>query len=351
MSNTIRPVIRRRTVPAEAVNVLLDALDAIGGDVDQALQAAGMGTRQQIARAGGLQEIGRTTFARLSQECVLAFHYHACRRDALKPLPVKHLRLMCLAMLACPNLRIAIETAGQVHNMALDGHGQAEVFVEGDRATFVLDTGLRGRQVGDMLVMLYGLAMFHRIFGWFTHEEIQLDRVQLRFPEATAQPAFWELFPLDPEFDQPFNAISFPAYYLDRPVVRTFDELSDLFTLFPFDLLPPDYDSQSLVERTRAANQAALSRNETPPDLAQLAHMFGLSVPTYRRRLQSEGGSVMAIRNQCRRELAERLLVDGGQTVKEIAFRLQFGDIAAFRRAFRGWTGMSPQAFRQAFAM
>lgn len=346
----MRPMVRRRTVPAEAVAVLLDALEAIGGDVDHALQSAGLQSRQKMARSGGLQEIGRATFARLSQECVLAFHYHACRRDALKPLPVPDLRVMCLAMLACPNLRIAIETAGQFHRIAHDGRGRAELTIDGGMATFLLDTGLRGRQVGDMLVMLYGLAMFHRIFGWFTHEEIQLARVQLQFPESTAQPAFWELFALDPEFDQPFNAISFPAYFLDRPIVRTFDELSDLFTLFPFDLLPPDYDSQSLVERTRAATYAALSRNENPPDLSQLANMFGLSIPTYRRRLQGEGEGVMEIRNQCRKELAERLLIDGEQTVKEIAFRLQFGDVAAFRRAFRGWTGQSPQAFRKAYS-
>lgn len=347
MSVGPRTPIRRRTVPGEAVQVLLDALDAIGGDVDGALKAAGLKIRQRMFETAAPREIGRTAFARLAQECVLAFHYHACRRDSLRPLPVSNLRLMCLAMLACPNLRIAIETAGQFQHMALDGRSRVEITVEDDTATFLLDTGLQGRQVGDMLVMLYGLAMFHRIFGWFTHEEIPLDRVLLSFPCATFQPAFRELFLLDPEFDQLFNGFTFPARFLDRPIVRTFGELSDLFALFPFDLLPPDYDSQSLIERTSAATYAALSRNENPPMLAQLANMFGLSVPTFRRRLKAEGASMTAIRNRCRQQLAERLLIEGDETVKEIAFRLQFSDVAAFRRAFRVWTGLSPQAFRQ----
>ncbi|WP_040716951.1 AraC family transcriptional regulator [Caenibius tardaugens] len=343
-----RPPTRRRTVPAEAVAVLLEALDAIGGDVDAALKAAGLRVRQSGTRTVFRREIDRVIFARLAQECVLAFHYHACRRDGLKPLPVRNLRLMCLAMLACPNLRIAIETAGQFQHMALDGRGRTELIVDGQVATFVLDTGLRGRQVGDMLIMLYGLAMFHRIFGWFIHEEIQPDQVLLAFPEATSQPAFRELFELDPEFDQPFNGFRFPARILDRPIERTFEELSDLFALFPFDLLPPDYENQTLVERTSAATYAALSRNMPPPALAQLADMFGLSTPTFRRRLQAENDCMTAIRNRCRQQLAERLLIDGTDTVKEIAFRLQFSDVAAFRRAFRAWTGLSPQAFRQA---
>ncbi len=346
----LRPLTHRRTVPAEAVAVLLDALDAIGGDVASAMKAAGLGDGLSGTRTGAQQEIDRVIFARLAQECVLSFHYHACRRDGLRPLPVSHLRLMCLAMLACPNLRTAIETASQFQHMALDGRGRTELSINGEIATFVLDTGLRGRQVGDMLVILYGLAMFHRIFGWFIHEEIEAKRVLLNFPEATSQSAFRELFELDPEFDQPFNGFSFPARILDRPIVRTFEELSDLFALFPFDLLPPDYENQSLAERTSAATYAALSRNMPPPALIHLANMFGLSAPTFRRRLRAENDCMTAIRNRCRQQLAESLLREGVETVKEIAFRLQFSDLASFRRAFRNWTGLSPQAFRQANA-
>ena len=340
------PSVRRRTVPAETVEVLIEALEAIGGDADHALKAAGLHDWRGALHAEHPQEISRVAFAQLAQECVLAFHYHACRRDGLRPLPVTNLRLLCLAMLACPNLRIAIETAAQFQHMALDGRSRVELSVDGDVATFLLDTGLQGRGVGDMLIMLYGLAMFHRIFGWFTREDIQLETVLLKFPKTTAQPAFGELFQLDPLFDQPFNGFRFPASLLDRPIMRNFHDLSELFALFPFDLLPPDYDNQSLTERTRAAIHAALSRNESPPDLDQLARMFGLTTPTFRRHLKAEGSCTTTIRNHCRQQMAERMLCEGGNTIKDIAFRLQFSDVAAFRRAFRNWVGCSPKAFQ-----
>lgn len=346
MSAEFRAQTRRQTIPMGAVAVLVEALDAIDGDVDSALSAAGLSACRKLIEEGRQGEVPRVAFARLAQDCVLAFHYHACRRDALRPHPVRNFRLMCISLLACPNLRTAIQVAGQFQHMALDGHGRLEMKVDGNAATLILDTGIMGRQVGDMLVIMFGLASFHRMFGWLTHEEIQLDRVMLNFPAANECPAFNDLLQMEPEFDFPFNGFQFPAYYLERPVVRTYDELSSLFALFPFDLLPPDYDSQSLSDRTVAATSTALSRGERPPNLGQLANMFGLTIATFRRRIAEEGSSLMEIRHDCRSQLAMRLLAESRLTVKEIAYRVQFNDVAAFRRAFRGWTGQSPHSFR-----
>ncbi|OCC23311.1 hypothetical protein MB02_11780 [Croceicoccus estronivorus] len=331
----------------DAVSALIEALDAIDGDVGKALASAGLSTCRQLIEEGGQGEVTRVAFARLAQDCVLAFHYHACRRDALKPHPVRNFRLMCIALLACPDLKTAIEVAGQFQHMAFDGHGRLDLEVDGNTATLVLDTRIKGRGVGDMLVIMFGLASFHRMFGWLTHEEIRLDSVMLNFPAANERLAFNDLLQMEPEFDRAFNGFQFPAYYLERPVVRTYDELSTLFTLFPFDLLPPGYDSQSLKERAAAATSAALSRAEKPPSLAQLATMFGLTTATFRRRLTEEGSSLTTIRHDCRSLLAMRLLVESKLTVKEIAYRVQFSDVAAFRRAFRNWTGQSPNTYRQ----
>lgn len=346
--NSTRIAGKRRTVPAGAVLALIEALESIEGDVAGALGMAGLADAWPRIASGALADVSRITFARLAQECVLAFHYHACRRDALRPLPVNNFRLMCIALLACPSLRIAIEVASAFQDMALGGRGRLDVQTVAGQTTLTLDTEVRGRQIGDMLVAMFGLAAYHRLFGWLTHAEIPLTRATLAFPPVREQRAFNELLQLEPEFGHRGNSITFPAHFLDQPVVRSYGELSNLFALFPFDLLPPDYDSQSLAERTRAATSAALARRESPPPLDRLANMFGLSVATFRRRMAEERTSLSAIRAQCRGELAMRLLGETDMTVKEIAYRVQFGDVATFRRAFRGWTGRSPQAYRTA---
>ena len=336
----------RRTVPASAVLVLIDALRSIDGDVPGALRAAGLTDRWDALESRSQSDISRVAFARLAQDCVLAFHFHACRRDALRPLPVQHFRLMCIAMLACPTLRAALEVAAEFHRMALDGRGHLGLRVEDGQATLTLDTEVRGRQSGDMLVAMFGLAAFHRLLGWLAHAEIPLTGVALNFPPVRAQSAFNELLQLEPAFGQPANSISFSAHFLDYPVVRKFGELSQLLALFPFDLLPPDYGSQSLAERARAATSAALARQERSPTLDRLANMFGLSIPTFRRRMADEKTSLTEIRARCQSELALHLLGETSLTVKEIAYRMQFADAATFRRAFRNWTGGSPQSYR-----
>lgn len=63
--------------------------------------------------------------------------------------------------------------------------------------------------------------------------------------------------------------------------------------LFPFDLLPPDYDSQSPPRGNRSATSAAPTRRESPPALDRLANMFGLSVATFRRRMAQERTSLL----------------------------------------------------------
>ena len=64
--------------------------------------------------------------------------------------------------------------------------------------------------------------------------------------------------------------------------------------------------------------------------------------------MADEKASLTAIRAQCQRKLASHLLSETNMTVKEVAYRVQFADAATFRRAFRNWTGQSPQSYRSA---
>ena len=52
-----------------------------------------------------------------------------------------------------------------------------------------------------------------------------------------------------------------------------------------------------------------------------------------------------------RHERACQLLRDGQLAQFEIAFLLGFNDASAFTRAFRRWSGMTPQAWQKAHAL
>lgn len=79
-----------------------------------------------------------------------------------------------------------------------------------------------------------------------------------------------------------------------------------------------------------------------------VAHSFGMSQRTLRRRLEAEGKSFQQLVNRTRHELACQLLRNTQLSVAHIATALQYADVNAFTRAFGGWARCSPTAWRHA---
>lgn len=345
-SNTVAARDMRQMVPSEAVMALIDSLQAIGHDVPRALASAGVARSDPHVRRGEGIRLTREAFARLAREAIIALDEEACRREGMRAMPYPLFRLMCIAMLGCPNLKTGIDVICDVYGQNIGGYGSLTLAVSRGMATLTLDMGKRKRDVVNLLVTMYALSSFHRLFGWLSHTEIPVAQVALNFPRAIQQPAFNMLLQIEPDFDQPANTIRFSSALLTRPIWRQYHELEDLLSMFPFDLLPPTYDEGNLAERIRSATMSVLSSREPLPGALQFARMFGLSLSTLRRRLIAENSSIVRIRNECRFQVAEQLLGQTRLTVKEIATRARFDDVATFRRAFRAWKGMSPNAFR-----
>ena len=80
--------------------------------------------------------------------------------------------------------------------------------------------------------------------------------------------------------------------------------------------------------------------------IESIARALGCSRQTLYRRLKAEGLTFAQVLDDLRRRLALKLIRDPALSVKEIGYRLGFSDPAAFSRAFKRWTGKSPQGFR-----
>lgn len=82
------------------------------------------------------------------------------------------------------------------------------------------------------------------------------------------------------------------------------------------------------------------------PEQAMIARRMAMTPRTMQRRLASEGASFAGIVEVVRRERAELLLADARLTASEVGFLIGFSEPAAFFRAFRRWTGETPQGWR-----
>ncbi|MEM7156234.1 MAG: helix-turn-helix domain-containing protein [Myxococcota bacterium] len=97
------------------------------------------------------------------------------------------------------------------------------------------------------------------------------------------------------------------------------------------------------VEAVEAALLAA--GPEALGSQASVAATLGWSPRSLRRRLADEGARFQDVVDGMRRRWAEAWLSRPDTSVKELAARLGYADAAAFRRAFRRWTGTSPSTW------
>jgi AraC-like DNA-binding protein len=86
-------------------------------------------------------------------------------------------------------------------------------------------------------------------------------------------------------------------------------------------------------------NQAATPRTE-------IAKLMGLSERTLQRRLSAEGTTFNGVLEDARREIALGFLADKKLAAYEVSFLLGYSEPATFFRAFKRWTGKTPQQYR-----
>lgn len=98
-----------------------------------------------------------------------------------------------------------------------------------------------------------------------------------------------------------------------------------------------------LVARVRAEMVLGRSGYPQPDQLAERLHM---SPRTFRRQLQNQGSSYLALLEDARRFDALVLMDKPELAVQVIAELLGYGNPANFTRAFRNWTGQTPTAWR-----
>ena len=77
-----------------------------------------------------------------------------------------------------------------------------------------------------------------------------------------------------------------------------------------------------------------------------LAAWLGLSPRTLHRQLQEEGASLQALKDSVRQQRARELLLRTTRPVKQIASQVGFASEKSFARAFKTWTGMTPEECR-----
>jgi AraC-like DNA-binding protein len=95
----------------------------------------------------------------------------------------------------------------------------------------------------------------------------------------------------------------------------------------------------------RRALASGLAKGAT--DVEIIARQLGVSSRTLQRRLAVSGQSYQELLDTVRREAAEKCIAASSLPIAEVAYLVGYSEPAAFHRAFKRWTGVTPHAFRE----
>lgn len=148
--------------------------------------------------------------------------------------------------------------------------------------------------------------------------------------------------------NQMANALVIGNEDLDQPFASAVpSEDLKLRTIMEWHLLnlmgPGSTPSESFVSLTKDVIARWLGR--THVECATVAAELKLSERSLRRRLTEEGTSFRDLLQDARKERAQTILSKPGMSLSVAAEQLGYSDTAAFSRAFKEWTGMSPGRF------
>jgi AraC-like DNA-binding protein len=124
---------------------------------------------------------------------------------------------------------------------------------------------------------------------------------------------------------------------LARAAGRFFVDLLDRYT-------PRRRASPKVAERVIDA--LARDLGTASPTVEQVAAELAVSTRSLHRQLAAEGTSYQRLLDRVRCDEAIRQALDDHRPFKAIAAAVGFADPRAFRRAFKRWTGTTPQQFR-----
>ncbi len=188
------------------------------------------------------------------------------------------------------------------------------------------------------------LRLLHGLSCWLVGRGIALDAVDFPYPRPAHADDYALIYTANSRFDAPRLAARIAGNLLELPVRRDEAALQRFLDGAPGKLTMLYRNDRELVMRVRDHLRAALPEL---PELEATAAALKLTPRTLNRRLEAEGASFRAIKDALRRDIALSRIAKSAQPVAMLAADLGYADPSAFYRAFVGWTGVSPSAYRR----
>lgn len=264
-----------------------------------------------------------------------------------KPLKIGTFSMMCHAIITAKSLRHALARASKFLNLI--GDELAINLIESEDEAFLDIQFTNVLEFDELFLITSSFIIWIRLSCWLIERPILLDRIEFKFEKPVFEEEYSQMFPCLSEFSKDRNRVVFSKKYLDLPVVQDSTTLAPFLKKAPGSLLTQFRSDDSLTAQIK---KMLLNREEGKTEIENLsfdevADELHMTTHTARRRLKDEGSSYKEIKDSVRRDQAIVLLNRCTLTINEVAHQLGFSEAAAFNRAFKKWTGLTPGAYRE----
>jgi AraC-like DNA-binding protein len=179
---------------------------------------------------------------------------------------------------------------------------------------------------------------------WVTAQPVRPRRVQFSQAQIGPLAVYREVFQCPVEFEQAFSGVLLDNAVLDAPLPQADAQLAQMHHQYAQARLQALSSAEPLAPQLRAWIVRRLPLGL--PTRVQAAQALGLSERTLARRMQAQGLSFSALLDEARRDAALHAVAHTDRALGDIGQSLGFAEPSTFWRAFRRWTGGTPQAWR-----
>jgi AraC-like DNA-binding protein len=188
----------------------------------------------------------------------------------------------------------------------------------------------------------HGIALTGRIMSLLSEGRCHLQQVWLPHPALTPEAAYRSRFDAPLAFHADRLGLAYAARDLDRPISERNQQLHDLATRHLDSQLPRG--RTPFTTQVRQAIEALLGTGTCGH--RQVAKALYMHPRTMQRRLNDEGTTFEDIKDEVRRDLAERYLAQPDLPLSQITALLDYSEQSALGRSCRRWFHATPREFR-----
>ena len=299
------------------------------------------------AKVDAIQNLERFEFSLWSE--LLTELNSKLKRPALgleisKQTQAKHLGVLGYISSSCQTVGEAMQRYHNLHRLIYDGTAlELDIIDDSIAVSWALVPMNLMTLVTDEIAMGAMIVHINQCIG---QNKVNLKQVNFAHNAPKNIAIYEAFFGCKVLFNQPKTQVFLPLSELSRPFRYSDPTLQNLLVQQAEALLEqlPNRASKTDYHIQKAILQG-LQRGQF--QIEHVAEQMHISVRQLQRILQQQGTTFQQRMQSIRQMMAEQYLKDPHLSLQEISLLLGYSEQSAFQRAFKQWTHMTPQQWRQ----